>query len=191
MIEKRQKLPNILEEQPATPSQLKFAKNMGISIPKTATKSDAAALIARDLDEDKQASETLRNYAACKDILCSPYVGNKYLHTLIFDHLKLEDKIAFFCFCVYHFNFSEAGETENLLEHPRKIWFDEFVEKEKNNTYFIDSMEEYIGEEIIIFGKVIKTAINGKTEELYGGSIYTTAYKEAYNYLDKKIKNEI
>ena len=191
MIDKRQKLPNILETQPATESQIKFAKSMGIKLPKDVTKSDAAALIARDLDEDVAATEDLKAYAADKKILCSPYVGNKYLHTLIFDHLKVEDKIAFFCFCVYHFNFSSPDEGENLLEHPKRAWFEEFVEKEKNNTYFIDSMEEYIGEEIIIFGKVIKTTTNGKIEELYGGSIYTIAYKEAYNYLSEKVKNII
>lgn len=185
MKSKREKLPNKIELEPAVERQKKYAASMGIALPECATKSDATALINRDLDNDEAASSDLIAYARQKDILCSDYVGEKYLHNLLFDHLSPQDKAAFFCFCVYKFHFNE--ENENLYEHPFKQKFEEFGENYAKDYYFTASLDEYYGEELIAFGKSTKILPNGKKKNIYGGSIYTRAYKEAYSYIKDNI----
>ncbi len=203
MRSKRYKLPNQIDTKPAAKRQIDYAAALGIKLPEEATVSDASALIERALDDDEEASESLLEYAAMSDILCSSYVGNKYLHNLIFDNLEGEKKAAFFCFCVYKFYCGGAGHhgnelrdmdqvsgeekyypgCENLYKHPYKHIFEEFGKKYAQDFYFTVSMDEYYGEELICFGKSSKVLENGTKRTIYGGSIHTTAFKKAYAYL--------
>lgn len=182
MKTKREKLPNKVDLGPVVDRQKKYAKTIGLALPEDITKSDAEALINRELDNDAAAALGLIAYARSKEIQCSDYVGNKYLHNLLFDHLEVQDKIAFFCYCVYKFYISEAEEQGNLEEDTNKEVFIKFGEEKKDDYYFTASMDEYYGEEIIYFGKC-ERVVNGKKKTIYGGSVLTRAYKEAYAYL--------
>ncbi|MDF2612476.1 MAG: hypothetical protein K0S71_262 [Clostridia bacterium] len=181
MRSERYKFPNKIDLKPASKRQREYAASLGISLPEDATKSDASALIDRVLDDDLKASCGLMNYSVNQGIDCSPYAGNKYLHNLIFDNLAGAEKITFFCFCVYKFCFKDTNE--DLCNHEHKKVFEDFGKLYERNVSFNMSMEEYYGEELITFGKVIKTSEDGRSHIVYGGSIHTPAYKTAYDYL--------
>lgn len=183
MRDKREKVPNKIDERPASHLQKEYAYKLGISLPESITQSDAKALIARYLDDDEEASSSLLEYARRKGILCSDYIGSKALHNQLFDHLCEKDKILFFCFCVYKFYWYES--YEDLENHPKKEWFETFGERFEKDGYFKISMEEYLGEELVVFGKS-KKKINGIEKTIYGGSAHTRAHKEAYQYLKSR-----
>lgn len=184
MRDKRQKVPNTINTNPASMAEKNYARKMGITLPEDATESDAKAIIARVLDDDEKASEGLLNYARSKGMLCSDYIGNKALHNQLFDNLELEDKTAFFCFCIYKFYID--GSNEDLSTHPKKALFEEFGKQYAKDVYFKASLEEYLGEELVAFGKS-KQIVNGKEKNVYGGSIYTRAHKVAYAYIEDNI----
>lgn len=181
MRSQRQKITNRVDESPATAMQKDYARSLGIVLPETATKSDAKALIDLELDSDEPASDELKDFAREKGMQFSDYVGNKYLHNLLFDNLELKDKIIFFCFCIYKCQFDDS--KEQILEHPYMEVFQRFGEQYMKDNFFIASMEEYLGEELVAFGKTEKVTKEGKKKTIYGGSIYTRAYKNAYDYL--------
>lgn len=180
MKDKRIKVPNTIDTKPASQMEKDYAKKMGIVLPDDATESDAKAIIARSLDNDEPASVQLLNYARSKGMLCSDYIGNKALHNQLFDNLSTEDKTTFFCFCVYKFYID--SEYEDLSLHPKKDFFEAFGKQFEKDVYFQASLEDYLGEELVAFGKS-KKVVNGVAKTIYGGSIYTRAYKEAFNYI--------
>ena len=180
MKDKREKVPNKIDIRPASMMEKDYAKKLGVTLPVDATESDAKAIIARALDNDEQASAEFLNYARSKGMLCSDYIGNKALHNQLFDHLSIEDKASFFCFCIYKFYFD--GSNEDLSTHPKKELFERFGEKFAKDVYFKASLEDYLGEELVAFGKC-KKVINGIEKTIYGGSKYTRAHKEAYTYI--------
>ncbi|MBQ1274186.1 MAG: hypothetical protein IIY08_02230 [Cellulosilyticum sp.] len=184
MRDKREKIPNKIDTRPASTMQKSYAKQLGVILPIEATESDAKAIIARELDNDERVTEGFLNYARSKGMLCSDYIGNKALHNQLFDNLEVEDKTSFFCFCIYKFYFD--GSNEDLSTHPKKALFEEFGEKFAKDVYFQASLEEYLGEELVAFGKS-KKVINGVEKTIYGGSAYTRAHKEAYNYIKDNI----
>ncbi len=182
MRSKREKLPNRLDLGPVAERQKKYAKSIGLVLPEGITRGDAEAIINCELDDDERAVAGLISYARNKGIKCSDYVGNKYLHNLLFDHLEEKDKIAFFCYCVYKFHVKMAEEEGNLEEDMYSDLFIKFGEEKEKDYYFTASMDEYYGEQIVYFGKC-ERVINGKKTTVYGGSNLTRAYKEAEAYL--------
>ncbi|MBU3803685.1 MAG: hypothetical protein H9872_02850 [Candidatus Cellulosilyticum pullistercoris] len=180
MRDKREKVPNKIDERPASNIEVSYANKLGIHLPENATRSDAKALIARDLDNDEKASSSLLEYARRKGMLCSDYIGNKALHNQLFDNLSEKDKIKFFCFCVYKFYWND--QNEDMENHSKKELFEAFGEQFAKDGYFKVSMEEYLGEELVAFGKS-KRIVNGIEKTIYGGSAHTRAHNEAYRYL--------
>ena len=185
MRSKRDKLINKVEDIKPSKELINYAKNIGIIVPEGANKTDLRALIDTELDEDDTAPLELRKYAREKGMNFSDYVGNKYLHTLLFDHLDIEDKVIFFCFCVYRFNYGH--ENENLLGHKYLELFQEFANNHIEDSLFIDSMEEYIGEDLAYFGKSQRKMNSGKVKNVYGGSIHTRSYIVAKEYIESNI----
>lgn len=180
MRDKRQKVLNQIDNRPASQMEKNYASKLGIILPENATQSDAKALIARDLDSDEKASSGLLSYARDKGMLCSEYIGNKALHNQLFDNLSPLDKTSFFCFCVYKFYWQD--DNEDLSMHPKRAIFEAFGETYEKDGYFQASLEDYLGEEIVAFGKS-KKIVNGKEKTIYGGSAHTRAHNIAYEYL--------
>lgn len=185
MKDKREKVLNKIDEKPAGDMEKSYAKKLGINLPNNASRSDATALIARELDNDVQASSSLLEYARRKGMLCSDYIGSKALHNQLFDNLSSKDQIIFFCFCVYKFYWEDGNE--DLENHPQRALFEAFGEKFEGDGYFRASMEEYLGEELVAFGKS-KKIVNGTEKVIYGGSAHTRAHNEAYKYLKNSEK---
>ena len=184
MKDKRQKVPNQIDNRPASQLERNYAKKLGVVLPENATQSDAKALIARDLDDDEKASAGLLDYARGKGMLCSDYIGNKALHNQLFDNLTPLDKTVFFCFCIYKFYWQD--DYEDLSTHPKKAVFEAFGEQYEKDGYFQVSLEDYLGEEIVAFGKS-KRMVNGKEKTIYGGSSHTRAHNVAYEYLKSNV----
>lgn len=184
MKDKREKVPNKIDTRPATNMEKEYAAKMSILLPEDATISDARALIDRELDNDEQASDELLKYARSKGMLCSDYIGNKALHNQLFDNLGVEDKTSFFCFCLYKFYID--GTNEDLSTHPKKEIFEAFGSQFSKDVYFQASLEDYLGEELIAFGKS-ERMVRGIKKTIYGASTYTRAYKEAYQYIQNNI----
>lgn len=180
MRDKRVKVPNTINTKPASEMEKDYARKAGITLPENATESDARAIISRYLDEDEGASEGLLNYARTKGMLCSDYIGTKALYNQLFDNLSKKERTVFFCFCIYHFYFDSS--IDDLSTHPKKALFEQFGEQFEKDGYFQASLEDYLGEELVAFGKS-KKVVNGKEKTIYGGSIYTRAHKEAYQYI--------
>lgn len=177
MRSQRYKIPNKLDLNPASKRQIDYAISLGIELPEGATVSDASALIDRVLDNDVQASKELMEYAQKNHIVYSKYVGNKFLHKLLFDHLEGEEKAIFFCLCVYKFY------TNPIYKPEDRTIFEDFAKYYSKDTCFKVSMDEYEGDELVCFGKSTKIFEDGTKRTLYGGSIHTTAFKKAYKYL--------
>lgn len=184
MKSKRYFLPNKIDLNPALQSQIDYATSLSITVPNDATKSDVKALIDLYLDNDMAAPVSLLQFTKEHNILCSSYAGNKYAYNLLFDNLELLDQIAFFCFCVYHYLVED--DDYNLAHHKHKDLFYDFANHYINNVYFIESMKDYYGEELIIFGKNTVIHPDGSSDNTYGGSKYTLAYKTASSYIETK-----
>lgn len=184
MRDKRVKVSNTVNLNPVSLAEKKYAASLQVSLPEDATMSDARALIDRELDDDNPATKDFINYARAKGMKCSDYIGNKALHTQLFDNLSLEDKVVLFCFCVY--KFLNPGQNENLLEHVHRKEFEAFGKRFSKDGYFIASLEDYLGEDCVYFGKSMQV-INGNKKNVYGGSIYGRAYKEAVKFLNESL----
>lgn len=184
MRDKRQKVANKIDIRPATAMEREYAAKMNIFLPEDATMSDARALIDTELDNDEKASDELLSYARNKGMLCSDYIGNKALHNQLFDNLSIEDKTSFFCFCLYKFYIDRSNE--DLSTHSKKELFEAFGEKFSKDVYFQASLEDYLGEELVAFGKS-KKIVKGVEKTIYGASTYTRAHKEAYKYIQNNI----
>lgn len=181
MKSKRIKLPNTIDNGPATTKQLEYIQSLGILVSENATRSDAKAITDRYLDEDFQAPESLIGYAQAHEILCSSYIGYKYLHNLMFDNLPLIDLCSFFCYCVYQDLMCEIHG--NLDSHLYSKVFYDFAEQYQKNFYFTTSLQEYYGDDLLTFGKNTINSPDGISRTFYGGSKQTLAYKTAYDYL--------
>lgn len=181
MKSKRVKLLNTVDNGPATAKQLDYIHSLGITVPENATRSDAKAITDRYLDEDIQAPQSLIDYARAHEILCSSYIGYKYIHNLMFDNLSLTDLSSFFCYCVYQDLMCEIHE--NLDSHIHSKVFYDFAEQYQKDFYFTSSLQEYYGDDLLTFGKNTINFPDGSTRTLYGGSKQTLAYKTAYDYL--------
>lgn len=185
MKSKRIKLPNTLDIHPATSHQKEYAQSLGITIPINATKSDAKALIDRYFDEDIASPKSLITYAMDHEILCSSYIGYKFLHNLMFDNLSPLDLSAFFCYCVYQDMMQDYHQ--NLDEHLYCKVFYDFSKLYHKDFYFITSLQDYYGEDLLTFGKNTVSLPNGSKQTLYGGSKQTKAYQLAFAYLTETL----
>lgn len=166
---------------PPTESQLDYAKDLKIKMPRDASIRDASALISRAVDRDSDPNLDLIEYAKGRGLLFSKYAGKKTLYNLIFLNLPQLDKIAFFAFSVYRW--LSEDRHGNLDTHPQRHFFYDYARLKSGDEKFIKSMEKYQGEDIRFFG-MIKFSDGG---EAYGGSISTIAYKDCTDYLNKKL----
>ncbi|MEG0014639.1 MAG: hypothetical protein RR618_09030 [Cellulosilyticaceae bacterium] len=181
----RYKLTNTLDTTLATAHQKEYASSLGISLPENATKSDAKSLIDVLLDEDVSSPSSLIDYARHHKILCSSYIGYKYLHNLMFDNLDAIDLTAFFVYCVHQDIIREIHE--NLDTHRHHEVFHQFAKTYFEDFYFAESLKDYYGEELLTFGKNTIPLPDGSTRTLYGGSKQTLAYKTALSYLKENL----
>lgn len=139
---------------------------------------DASAIIDYSIRNDSVPHPDLIQYATEMKLKFSYYIGKKALYDLIFNLLDIEDKIAFFVFCIYRF--TTEDRHANLNSSPYKSLFYEFSAENLSNEQFIKSMNRYKGSELRYFGKLTIDNI-----QMTGGSTDTIAYKNAIAFLKK------
>lgn len=166
--------------EPATVSQIEYAKSLRIDIPANPTKEDLSALISRKMDNDSDPHPELVEFAIEKGMSFSTHIGKKALYNLLFNSLSLEDRIAFFAFSVYRW--LSEDRRSNLETHPYAIDFYDFAREQISNESFVKSLDKYTGADLRFFG-VLKFADGGETQ---ASSTNTIAYKTCANFISAR-----
>lgn len=164
---------------PATEAQINAIREHQHHVPQNICKDDASAIISKSMDNDATPNPELFTYATEQKIMVSYYTGKKALYNIIFYHLELDDKIAFFAFCLYRFYSDDRNS--NLNHSPYKDIFYEYAKQMHENPSFLNSLKRMNGEDLRYWGKI---KVNGRVYT--GTSTNTIVYRETYNYLKKK-----
>ena len=96
---------------------------------------------------------------------------------MVFESLKVQDKIAFFIFCVYRDISNDR--RGNLEVHPDKQKFYDFAFQIFDNEKIVKSINKYTGRQIRYF-----EFTNEKGNTYYNGNTSSVAYKAAMTYLE-------
>ncbi|GAB6120424.1 TM2 domain-containing protein [Dysgonomonas termitidis] len=163
-----------------TERQIEFAPYFGIKTPVGASQEDVSALISIQQDDDIPADIGLIEYATEEGFYISRYTGRKALYNLIFFNSSLEDRIAFFIFCVYRW--LSVDREINLNKSRHKDLFYEFSYKMQTDREFIKSLNRYQGEDLIWFG-----TFTHQWNDYSGGSKNTKAYKICALFLKDRL----
>lgn len=142
---------------------------------------DASYIIDYIKDGGHIPSIDIINYATELHIKLSYCAPDWIIYTKIFESLtSIEDKIAFFIFCVYRDQYKPDCENPNKSAH--KELFYSFAELYKSDTSFLKSFTQYYaykdGIRLVHFGENQLIKYN-----IHGGSKRTMAYKTAITYL--------
>ncbi len=164
---------------PATEAQINAIMEHQHHVPQNICKDDASAIISKSMDNDATPNPELFTYATEQKIMVSYYTGKKALYNIIFYHLELDDKIAFFAFCLYRFYSDDRNS--NLNHSPYKDIFYEYAKQMHENPSFLNSLKRMNGEDLRYWGKI---KVNGRVYT--GTSTNTIVYRETYNYLKKE-----
>jgi hypothetical protein len=154
--------------------QLAQAKDLDIHVSEDLTYKDVDALrLRKQCYDDLNPSTSLIKFANNHNMFFSLYIGKEALYDLIFKRLKDLDKVAFFCFCVYHSDFEDYNY--NLDTSPvRNICYD-FAQR---NIDLLDKISIYSGSEISFFVTY---------NEFQGFKRESKLYEQAFNFLNKKL----
>lgn len=145
-----------------TERQMEYAKNVGIFIPKDATKDDVSILLTRyeehkSIKQPKAPTDILEILIKRMGIYIPSYAGLSEMNAYFRASMRTEEeRYAYFAMKVYsqttgknyHF-IHEANETEQER-------FKAFARKYKGNRSFVESYNRYDQEKITITGKIDK-----------------------------------
>ncbi len=166
---------------PEKPSddQLETCQDYNIPVPPDACKQDVSALIAAHFGDKSPPSEGLKEFATNHQIVFSSYIGKKLLYDKVFQGLDIEDKIAFFIFCVYRY--LSDDRRSNLDTHPYRNIFYDFAREKVGSKRYINSLIKYEGRNLRFFGSL--TFDDNMQHNYKGGRTDLLAYREAKQYL--------
>lgn len=166
---------------PEKPSddQLETCQDYNIPVPPDACKQDVSALIAAHFGDKSPPSEGLKEFATNHQIVFSSYIGKKLLYDKVFQGLDIEDKIAFFIFCVYRY--LSDDRRSNLDTHPYRNIFYDFAREKVGSKRYINSLIKYEGKNLRFFGSL--TFDDNMQHNYKGGRTDLLAYREAKQYL--------
>ena len=175
-----------LPPEPATVRQLKYAKDLGISIPANATKGDLSDLISLKLEKDKPSTKRHREFARKYGIETTQYIGKKTL----FDRIRAalivpgreNELLSWFTYRVYR---ELANGADNApIQGPNDPVIQEISERLSSDEKIIKSIRRYQGRNLIWFGEW--TSPDGYVHT--GGSNRTVAYKTVASLLTEKAR---
>lgn len=170
--------------EPPTERQLKYAKDLGISIPPNTTKNDLSDLISLKVEKDKPSTERHRTFAKAYDIEVTDYIGKKALFDRIQAALvcpgREKELLSWFTFRVYRELVSGADNAP--IEYPDDPIIEEVAERLVTDEKIIKSVRRYDGRELIWFGEW--TSPDGYVHT--GGSNRTAAYKKVSSILKER-----
>lgn len=163
------------------PDKINYAISLGIKITPDMSNDDVSALISRRLDDKWEPKIGLKDFATAHYIPFSLYIGQKALYNIVFYHLDLESRIAFFIFSVYRY-LSNDRES-NLDKSPYRNLFYQAAHNWKDNASIVKSLDSnYNGEDLRFFGAIYVPG-GGYAR---GGSKNTLVYKKAVQFLLEK-----
>jgi hypothetical protein len=138
---------------------------------------DASGILGKYENKDVSPSQSFFQFATDMHIPVSYYLGTEDAYRIVYDHLNLRDRIAFFAFCIYRS--IKNIDNENLNASDHKAVFYEFADSMLEDESFMKSMSKNIfGEQLRCVGT---RKINGVM--IYGIARNTGAYKKAFAYL--------
>jgi hypothetical protein len=163
-----------LPEEPPTERQLAYAKDLGISIPTEATKSEVSDLISFKVDDDEVADSDIRGLASKFEVEFTNYTGEKELYNRIWHCLEVSrthNRVDWFTYCLYR---DIAPKHVTLIsDGPDNAAIKEIASNVLSDQSVLDSIQRYNGSDLIFFGE--RTNRKGYLEN--GGSNRTIAYK--------------
>lgn len=134
------------------PDKINYAISLGIKITPDMSNDDVSALISRRLDDKWEPKIGLKDFATAHYIPFSLYIGKKALYNIVFYHLDLESRIAFFIFSVYRY-LSNDRES-NLDKSPYRNLFYQAAHNWKDNASIVKSLDSnYNGEDLRFLGQ--------------------------------------
>ena len=174
-----------LPPDPPTDKQLAYAKDLGISIPRNATKEDLTDLISLTLSKDKPSSQNHRTFAKKYGVETTKYIGKKEL----FDRIQYmlvtpgreTELLSWFTYRVYRE--LVKGDENAQITSPSDPIIRNTAEQFASDEKIIKSVRSYKGRELIWFGEW--TAPDGFIHK--GGSNRTMAYKQISSKLKEKL----
>ena len=162
-----------------TDDQLEVCQDYDIPVPPDACKQDVSALIAKRFGDKSPPSEGLKEFATNHQIVFSSYIGKKLLYDKVFKGLDIEDKIAFFIFCVYRY--LSDDRRSNLDTHPYRNIFYDFAREKAGSKRYINSLIKYEGRDLRFFGTLTFDEYPPRSHQ--GGRTDLLAYRDAKQYL--------
>ena len=172
-----------LPPAPPTESQLAYARDLGLAIPKNATKTDLSDLISVKVNKDKPSSSRHLAFAELFGLETTPYIGKRALFNRIQAALcepgRERELLSWFTYRVYR---ELTGAKDDLsVPGPNDPLIIGIAESFIKNEQVINSIRRYEGRELIWFGEW--TSPDGYVYQ--GGSNRTAAYKEVASSLKK------
>lgn len=160
----------VAEQAPYDPNQpterqLAYAKDLGIKVPKDATKKDVSCLISRATGEDSKEAPSADFVALANGlgITFSPYIGADGLFRTIYYDSDMQTRAALYAYAIYQL---ENGQSfANMLNSPQLDTFRAFGEYVMQDSSLVKSLEERTSDDLL---------------KPYRG---TKIYKAAYDYL--------
>jgi hypothetical protein len=171
-----------LPPEPPTERQISYANDLGITIPRDATKDELSDLISCSTDEDQPASPELLGLARHYGIETTRYTGEQAVHWRIFNTLarsgREQELATWFAFNVLKWRpKARAGAGEVSLDNPRLT---SIGSKLAADAKVMSSIKRYSESTLLWFGE--RTQKDGWVRQ--GGSNRTAAYKAAAELVD-------
>ena len=170
--------------EPPTDRQLKYAQDLGITIPENASKDDLRDLISQKVDHDKPSTKRHRKFAQTYGLETTQYIGKKSLfnkiHTALSASQNKLDLLEWFTFRVYR---ELVNGIDNApIDSPKDPVIKEIAKRFVSEDRIVKSILRYKGKDLIWFGEW--TSPDGTVHN--GGSNRTAAYKEIAAALKEK-----
>ncbi len=135
-----------------TEAQAAYAKKLGLILPNDATKEDASIFLTRYNDNKPLHPPAIPKNILCylisKNIYVPAYAGMEEAHYLYFQHIDLNEKIAYFGMKVYcNLKKLDFSLLEDFEPEQRERFY-EFANQFKNNKEFTKSLSYYSGNDL-------------------------------------------
>lgn len=175
----------MLPDEPATESQLSYARDLGLSIPENATKDELRDMLSCHLEHDKPASERHKLFAKAYRVHHTRFVGKRVLFNMIFATLQARGHerqlVSWFAYRVYRELVHGAADAP--IAGPDDPVIQGVTDELVNDTTVLDSIKRYVGSDLIWFGEWTAPDHTVHT----GGSNHTIAYKRTSQLLRDKL----
>jgi hypothetical protein len=144
----------ILEQEPPTESQIRYAVSLGIALSDEYSKEDLSCLITRVINEEDRDDTTPVDYnlaklAADHNIYLSAYSGEKRALDSLWLQFAEDERLLFFIFCT-HQKYLKKRDYD-LYHSPYISVYKKFVEDYRSDEQFQRSLSRYIGSDLSVY----------------------------------------